>query len=108
MIYLTVASFIGLDFVTGLVKAFKEKNYTSKVMREGLFHKCGSILCIGFGVLVDYAQMYLDLGVAVPVATAICTYISLMECGSIIENIGAINPQIIPEKIKECFSKLKS
>lgn len=106
MSYLVTGIFIALDFVTGIINAIKSKTFTSSIMRDGLFHKCGSIICIAFGVLVDYAQLYLDLGINVPVANAICIYIVLMECGSIIENIGQINPQIIPEKIKEHFGKL--
>lgn len=106
MIYVVTGGFIVLDMATGLVKAFKEKSYTSTVMREGLFHKCGSILSIVFGLLVDYAQGFIDLGVTIPVAIAICSYIILMECGSIIENVGKINPEIIPAKIKPYFSKL--
>lgn len=106
MVYALTGAFIVLDMVTGLVKAFKEKSYTSSVMREGLFHKCGSILCIVFGFLVDYAQLYMDLGVTIPVTSAICSYIILMEIGSIIENVCAINPEILPEKIKSYFVKL--
>lgn len=106
MIYVVTGGFIVLDMVTGLVKAFKEQAYTSSVMREGLFHKCGSILTIVFGMLVDYAQTFIDLGVTIPVAVAFCTYVILMECGSIIENVGKINPEIIPAKIKPYFSKL--
>lgn len=106
MIYLIVALFIILDMVTGLIKAFKEKAYTSTIMREGLFHKCGSVLCVVFGVLVDYAQTLVDIGVVVPVAVSVCVYIILMEIGSVIENICAINPNIMPGKIKSFFSKL--
>lgn len=106
MVYVVTGAFILLDLVTGLIKAFKEKAYTSTIMREGLFHKCGSVICIVFGALVDYAQTFLDLGVTVPVALAICAYICLMEIGSIIENIGKINPEIVPDKIKSFFSKL--
>lgn len=106
MAYTLTAGFILLDMVTGLVKAFKEKKYTSSVMREGLFHKCGSILCVVFGVLIDYAQGFLDLGVSVPVAVSVCAYIVLMEIGSIIENVCAINPEIMPDKLKSYFMKL--
>lgn len=106
MIYIIVALFILLDMVTGLIKAFKEKAYTSSVMREGLFHKCGSVLCMVFGVLVDYTQTLVDIGVTVPVALTICVYIILMEIGSVIENICAINPDILPDKIKGLFAKL--
>lgn len=106
MKYLLTGGFMLLDLGTGLVKAIKDKNYNSSVMREGLFHKCGSILCVTLGVLVDYANSFLDLGIGVQVATAICTYISLMELGSIIENIGKINPNIIPEQVRSHFVKL--
>ena len=106
MIYLIVALFIVLDMVTGIIKAFKEKAYTSTIMREGLFHKCGSILCVAFGALVDYTQTLVDRGVTVPVAVSVCVYIIIMEIGSIIENIGIINPDIVPDKLKAFFSKL--
>lgn len=106
MVYLIVALFMILDIITGVIKAFKEKAYTSTVMREGLYHKVGSVLCVLFGVLVDYAQTIVDLGVTVPVAVSVCVYIILMEIGSIIENVCAINPDILPDKIKGFFSKL--
>ena len=107
MQYLIVAGFIAMDFITGLVKAFKQHNYTSSIMREGLFHKVGSIVCVAFGCLVDYGQGFLDIGIIVPIATPICTYIALMECGSIIENIAVINPRILPDSIRKYFQKLQ-
>lgn len=106
MEYLLTGGFILFDLITGLIKAFKEKNYDSSVMREGLFHKTGSILCVVFGCLVDYTQSYIDIGVTLPVALAICAYIIMMEVGSIIENVCAINPDILPDKLKAYFSKL--
>lgn len=106
MIYLITALFIALDMVTGLIKAFKKKNYTSSIMREGLFHKCGSVLCVVFGILVDYAQTLVDIGVSVPVALSLCVYVILMEIGSIIENLCTINPEIMSEKLQGFFTKL--
>lgn len=108
MIYIITGAFILLDFVTGLVKAFKKKEFTSSVMRQGLFHKAGSILVVMFGALVDYAQAYIDLGVSIPVATTICIYICLMEIGSIIENVCVINPRIMPNKLQSYFQKLNN
>ena len=108
MIYVVTAAFIVLDMGSGLVKAFKEKAYTSAIMREGLFHKCGSALCIVFGSLAEYAQSFLDLGINIPVADMICGYICVMEMGSIIENIGKINPEIVPSKLKSFFVKLNT
>ena len=106
MAYIVTACFILLDMITGLIKAFKEKNYTSSIMREGLFHKAGSILIVAFGALVDYAQTFLDLGVTVPVAISLCVYICLMEIGSVIENVCTINPDLMPDKLKAYFQKL--
>ena len=105
-IYIITAAFIALDMITGLVKAFKKKEYTSSVMREGLFHKIGSVICVVFASLVDFAQGYLDLGVSVPVTAAVCGYIVMMEIGSIIENVAIINPNILPKKMKSFFQKL--
>lgn len=99
--------FIVCDFSTGIVKAIKEKNLNSSIMRQGLFNKLGSIIAITVGALSEYAQNYLDLGIHVPVTTAICTYICLMELTSIIENIGKINNHILPKQLLDCFGKLK-
>ena len=106
MVYLIVGCFIGLDFVTGIIKALKQKNFNSSVMREGLYHKTGSVICLVLGALVDYAQTYIDLGITVPISIAFCVYISLMEIGSIIENVGQINPKLVPQKLREHFGKL--
>lgn len=106
MVYVLTGAFILMDMVTGLVKAFMEKAYNSSIMREGLFHKIGSVLVVTFATLVDYAQVYMDLGITVPVTTAVCSYIILMEIGSIIENVCIINPDIMPDKLKAYFTKL--
>ena len=106
-IYAIAFAFIVLDFLTGIVKAFATNSFTSTKMREGLFHKVGLILCMILGGLVDFAQGYLDLGVAIPVAAAICVYICLMEITSIIENVCKINPQIVPSKLAALFGGLK-
>lgn len=100
MIYAITAAFIALDFITGLIKAISSGNFKSSCMREGLFHKSGELLCIALGILIQYAEGYLDLGINLPVAAAICTYIVLMEIGSALENIGAINPELVPSKLR--------
>lgn len=106
MIYVVTALFIIFDMITGIINAFKNKNFTSSIMREGLFHKCGSVLCVVFAILVDYAQKFIDIGITIPVTITVCGYIILMEIGSIIENVCSINPEILPEKLKSYFFKL--
>ena len=107
-IYAIAFAFIVLDFLTGLIKAFATNSFTSTKMREGLFHKVGLVLCMILGFLVDHAQSYIDLGISVPVAAAVCVYICLMEITSIIENICRINPDILPDKLADLFGGLKS
>lgn len=108
MIYILTGAFIVLDFITGVIKAFKKKEFTSTLMREGLFHKIGSIVVIVFAGLVDYAQGFMDLGITIPLTSTVCVYITLMEIGSIIENVCIINPSIIPSKLQTYFQKLKT
>lgn len=100
MIYAITCAFIALDFITGMIKAIAQGSFKSSYMRQGLFHKSGELLCVALGILIQYAEMYLDLGINIPVAAAICTYIVLMEIGSAIENIGVINPELVPATLR--------
>lgn len=102
-IYVIVAAFIVLDFVTGMAKALATQTFSSTKMREGLWHKTSLVLVVVLGVLVDYAQGYLDLGITLPVAGAVCTYISLMEISSILENVCKIYPDLMPDKLHQLF-----
>lgn len=101
MIYAITLGFIVLDFATGLIKACKSSSFKSSAMREGLFHKMGEVLCVTLGVLIQYAEGYLNLGINLPVADATCAYIVLMEIGSALENICAINPELSAKKLLE-------
>jgi toxin secretion/phage lysis holin len=101
--FLITFVFIVFDFFSGLVKAFATNHFTSTKMREGLFHKIGLVLCVVLGYLIDFAQVYLDLGFSVPVTGAICTYIVLMEISSILENLCEMNPNLMPDKLTEIF-----
>ena len=107
MAYLITCAFIALDFITGLIQSLATATFSSSIMRQGLFHKLGLLLCIVLGVLVDYAQTWLDLGVSVPVAGAVCAYIVIMEIGSSLENICKINPDLMPDKLVALFGNLK-
>lgn len=94
MEFILVALFILLDFITGLIARCVNGNYQSAVARQGLYHKVGSILCIMFAVLCDYRQNYIDIGIKIPLTISVIVYISLMERGSILENIKKINPEL--------------
>lgn len=89
-----VLAMIGFDIVIGLIKAFSTHSYTSEIMREGLFHKLGEILCFIFGVVCDLTLPPMGVLLPVSVTGAVGAYLVVMEAGSIIENIGVMNPAL--------------
>lgn len=93
--------FVVFDILTGLIAAFKNGEFKSSIMREGLYHKIGTLLIVIFLNYVDGVQKFVNIGVSVPVATFGCSYICLMEIGSICENVNKINPELTPEFIKK-------
>ena len=78
---ITPLIFSGLDILTGYIQAVINKNVDSKVMREGLLHKCLLIVAIIIGYVVEYA-----FGLSA-VSSVITIYICVMELMSIAENL---------------------
>lgn len=78
---ITPLIFSGLDILTGYIQAVINKNVDSKVMREGLLHKCLLIVAIVIGYVVEYA-----FGLNA-VSGVITIYICVMELMSIAENV---------------------
>lgn len=78
---ITPLIFSGLDILTGYIQAVINKNVDSKVMREGLLHKCLLIVAIVIGYVVEYA-----FGLSA-VSGVITIYICVMELMSIAENV---------------------
>ena len=103
--YLITFYFIVMDFFTGLLKAFATGEFSSRIMRRGLFHKASLLSVMALGWMVEYAQRYIDLGIGtvIPVGGAVCGYIILMEVGSSIENLCKMNPDLMPDKLCQVF-----
>lgn len=101
MLPLLTCLFIAFDSVSGNIAAVANHIWKSSIMRKGLYHKFGSIILVALAYLIDYAQKFVDLGFQVPIAAGVCVYIILMELGSIIENIGKINPDLLPAQIRK-------
>lgn len=93
--------FNGLDLITGICGAVRdgEKIQSSK-LRDGLFKKVGFVFCYILGVAINYAEVYLSLPFGVDLLPVICSYAIITEVVSIIENISKINPDILPETLK--------
>lgn len=102
-LYAITFAFICFDYITGLYKAGATRHFSSKIMRQGLWHKAGLVLMMCAGFLVDYAQRFADIGIDVPVGGGVCVYIILMELVSALENICEGNPEIMPDKLCQLF-----
>lgn len=105
-VMLAVLVFIWMDIVSGMIKAFSTTGFNSSVMRRGFYHKLGEVLAV---VLLAATDFYLPIvGVNVDVSFSVIgsAYLVLMEIGSVIENIGAINPELVGPLTK-IFAKLK-
>lgn len=95
--------FNGLDLVTGIITALKEKDLKSSKLRDGLFKKVGFIFCYLIAWIVDNYGAEIGFSIGVSVLPVIILYVCSTELVSIIENISTINPDIVPEKIMDMF-----
>lgn len=106
MYLLIVLGFIAFDIVTGLIKAGYNGDYNSTIMRQGGFHKSMEVMAMAVAYFVEYAVVYVNIGVDVPAVAGVTVYICIMELISILENICAVNPQMCA-LFKPYLDKLK-
>lgn len=97
-----LASFMIFDYLTGVIKAIKNKQLNSKIGFEGLLKK----ICI-FIILIVANLLDLLLGNDNLMFRSIVIYFYISNEGiSILENLCEINIPI-PEKIKEILLSIK-
>lgn len=92
------------DVVCGLVGAVARRDFQSKRMREGLFHKAMLILvvCLAF-FLQGFTSHVADLGFSVPLIVPVCVYICLMEVASVLETISDTVPDLADSTLFKLF-----
>lgn len=95
---------MGMDILLGLAGAVKDHSVQSSRMREGLWHKCGSIGLIVLAYVLEVAVDHVDLGVVFPGVLVVCAYIILMEVGSCLENLVVLNPELRNNPIMRVFA----
>lgn len=98
--------FILMDVVTGFAQACENHCVDSTILKEGLWHKCGFMFAIMFGILCEYAMGIVELGFTLPVSTAVCSYIILTEITSILENLGKLSPELSDKGFMKIFTKV--
>jgi toxin secretion/phage lysis holin len=105
IIVIIVSTFIVLDILSGLIKALKNNEFKSSIMRQGLYSKAGSFLILFLAYLGKYACTYINLGFELPLVEAVSVYICIMEIGSILENAVAINPELDSNALLKIFKR---
>ena len=93
-IYLIAVAFIIFDIVSGIIKALYNGEFNSGNMRVGGFHKLSEFLLLLLIAFVQYSMKNIDIGFPTDILLAVPGYIILMEFGSFLENICAVNPQL--------------
>ena len=99
--------FMVLDIVTGFIGAVVNNCVDSKKMKAGLWHKCGFLLAIIFGILCEWASSFMDLGFSLPVQTAVCGFIVFIEIVSNLENLCKISPELAASNFVKIFASQK-
>lgn len=95
---------MGMDILLGLAGAVKDHDVQSSKMREGLWHKAGSIGLIALAYILEVAIDHVDLGIVFPGVIVVCAYIILMEVGSCLENLVVLNPELKNNPIMRVFA----
>lgn len=97
-----------LDIVAGLVKAFSNHKYDSAKMRVGLVHKFTELVIVALSFVLEVACEHIA-GLPFSGVTVVltCTYIIIMEVGSIMENLIAAYPELADTPLAKLFDQKK-
>lgn len=95
--------FNGLDLISGIISAVKNKDVKSSKLRDGLFKKVGFILCYFVAWLIDSQGKTIGFTIGTPLLPIVVLYVCTTELVSILENISKINPDIKSSKLMELF-----
>lgn len=100
--FVAVCIMMGLDVISGLVKAFKNHEVSSTRMREGLFGKCGMLIALFAIAVLQIATT--DPNVHFPIEFPLFNTVAGLMCAyelvSIIENGCAVS-----KKVESVFGK---
>ena len=99
-----------LDYISGSMAARREKNWSSAIARDGLWHKAGEIFAVLAAALCDIALKVImeSSGIKLPfeftafITPVVLLWYILTEVGSIIENggrLGAPVPSWFKQKV---------
>lgn len=104
---------MAIDYITGLIKAYIQKELSSKKGIIGIFKKFAYILVVVVGIIADYlcklfiAEFDINFTFTIPIALLLAIWLTINELISILENLNAINVPM-PKFLQTLISKLKN
>lgn len=99
-----VAVMTCLDIVTGVIRAACAGEISSAGWFRGLLRKSAIAGCFALAVALEWTEMVLDVGVAVPLMVPVTTYICVTEATSTYENIVSTDPSMRPNSLEGLFA----
>lgn len=97
---------MGVDIITGVVKAWVSKNFEASIMRTGLGKKAGEAAILIAVELLSYALNLPDI-----VKNCVSFYIIFMEVMSVLENANALGipiPKFVRDAIDNANNQLQN
>ncbi|TYQ74849.1 phage holin family protein, partial [Enterococcus faecium] len=91
----------GVDFLTGLAKAWKLKEISSEIGFEGLLKKV--LIFVVIAVAVEVQKI---VGNSIPLREIVIMFYVANEGISFLENISVFLP--LPDKLKEVFQQIRN
>lgn len=97
---------MGVDIITGVVKAWVNKNFEASIMRTGLGKKAGEAAILIAVEFLSYALNLPDI-----VMNCVSFYIIFMEVMSVLENANALGipiPKFVRDAINNTNNQLQN
>lgn len=103
-----------LDYITGSAAALRTGEWSSRVARDGLWHKMGCVAAVAIAGLMDLVlgQLLSGVGTELPftytvlLCPLVVTWYILTEAGSVIENAGKLGAPI-PGWLRKAIAALR-
>lgn len=96
---------MGLDVLVGVGLSFKNNDFSTAKMREGLYHKATLVMILLLGWICDTAMVHVpELGLPQLVMFSCEVIIFLMELASILENLVKMNPALAGNAVLKYFT----
>ena len=100
---------MAVDYISGTVAAMRDASWSSKVARDGIFHKGGMVLTVFVALLADQLiglvlgnipAIPLPWDYGVLIAPMVITWYIITELGSIVENAAKMGAPVPPFLLK--------